>query len=45
MAEPVLRDLARFKGALIMNLVAYIIYTRYEKKQAAKSKDSVKSVA
>ena len=28
MAEPVLRDLARFKGALIMNLVAYIIYNK-----------------
>ena len=28
MAEPVLRDLARFKGALIMNLVVYIIYNK-----------------
>ena len=32
-------------GPVIFGLVAYIIYTRYEKKQAAKSKDSVKSVA
>lgn len=28
MAEPVLRDLARFKGTLIMNLVVYIIYNK-----------------
>ena len=32
-------------AVFIFGLVAYIIYTRYEKKQAAKSKDSVKSVA
>ena len=32
-------------GPVIFGLVAYIIYTRYEKKQAAKSKDSVKSIA
>ena len=32
-------------GPVIFGLVAYVIYTRYEKKQAAKSKDSVKSVA
>ena len=35
----------KFYGPIIAILVAYIIYTRYEKKQAAKSKDSVKSVA
>ena len=28
MAEPVLKDFARFKSALIMHLVVYIIYNK-----------------